>query len=189
MTTKNLVILGADNLVTVVFKDPRNAEASYNNLIKGGYNKEDINLIMSDETRDKYFFNAENISQEDIGNKSLEGMGIGAAAGGTIGAIASAIAALGSSLIFPGLNLVVSGALVAGLAGAGAGATAGGLIGGLIGLGIPDEKAKILADEITKGGVVMGIEAKDESDRDLLMQRLSTSNTSAATETIFLAKH
>ncbi|WP_032112588.1 hypothetical protein [Candidatus Paracaedibacter symbiosus] len=173
MTTDNLVVLGADNLVTVVFRDPRSAEVAYLNLIKEGYNKEDINLIMSDETRDKYFSNNKIVSQEDIGNKSLEGMGIGAAAGGAIGAIASAIAALGTSLVLPGLNLIVSGALAAGLAGAGAGATAGGLMGGLIGWGIPDEKAKILADEIEKGGVVISVETEDENDRDSLIQRLS----------------
>lgn len=176
MITDNLVVLGADNLVTAVFRDPRSAEVAYHNLIKEGYGKEDINLIMSDETRDKNFFDTKNISQEDMGNKSLEGIGIGAAAGGTIGAIASAIAALGTSLIFPGLGLVVSGALAAGLAGAGAGATAGGLIGGLIGWGIPDEKAKILADEISKGAVVIGVETKDESERDLLMQKWSNTD-------------
>lgn len=176
MITDSLVVLGTDNLITAVFRDPRSAEVVYHSLIKDGYNKEDINLIMSNETRDKYFSDIKNISQENLGNKSLEGLGIGAATGVTIGAIAAAIAAVGSSIVFPGLGLVVSGPLAASLAGAGAGATAGGLIGGLIGLGIPDEKAKILEDEITNGAVVIGVETKDEKERDILLQRWSISN-------------
>ena len=54
----------------------------------------------------------------------------------------AAIAAIGTSLVIPGLGLVVAGPLAAALAGAGAGGTAGGLIGALVGHGMPEDRTK-----------------------------------------------
>ena len=53
---------------------------------------------------------------------------------------------LGTSLVIPGLGLIIAGPLAAGLAGAGAGGITGGLIGALVGSGIPEDRAKIYED-------------------------------------------
>ena len=78
----------------------------------------------------------------DHETKALKGAGTGAAIGGTAGAVLAAITAVGTSLVIPGLGLVIAGPLVAAFAGAGAGGTAGGLIGALVGHGIPEDRAK-----------------------------------------------
>ena len=90
------------------------------------------------------------------------------AIGGAVGAIAVAVAAIGTTLILPGLGIIVAGALAAGLAGAGAGAITGGLIGLLIGLGISDEQAKEFEAGIKAGGVVIGVDTKSPEDYKLL---------------------
>ena len=52
---------------------------------------------------------------------------------------ACAVAAVGTTLLIPGLGIVVAGPLAAVIAGAGAGAATGGLIRALVGWNIPEE--------------------------------------------------
>ena len=46
MQHENLVILGSDNLIVGLFKNPQHAEHVYTDLLAQGYNKEEINLIL-----------------------------------------------------------------------------------------------------------------------------------------------
>ena len=158
------------DLLMVLFQNPQNARFVYNDLINKGYSKEDITIMMTEET-EKRFFSNEDISKTDLGNKSLEGMGVGSAIGGTAGAIAAGIAALGTSLIIPGLGIVVAGAFAAALAGAGAGAITGGLVGALIGLGVSDEQAQEFEKGIKAGGVVIGLHTNSPENYKLLNQQ------------------
>lgn len=155
------------DVITVLFKAPEKAEDAYKELLEKNYNKEDITLMMSEETHKQYFSN-ENTSEDGLGSKALEGMGIGGSVGGAMGAIAAAIAAIGTTLLIPGLGLAVAGPLAASFAGAGAGATAGGLIGTLVGAGIPDEKAKEYQAGIKNGGIVISVKTKSPEDYKLL---------------------
>jgi uncharacterized protein YcfJ len=52
------------------------------------------------------------------------------------------------------------------LAGGGAGALTGGLVGALIGHGIPEEHAKRYEQGIREGGIVMGVQPRNEEDAD-----------------------
>ncbi|MBK8551567.1 MAG: hypothetical protein IPL53_11105 [Ignavibacteria bacterium] len=145
-----------------MFGDRESTEKVYDNLHQRGYAKEDINIIMSDSTRKKYFEN-ETVETE-LGTKAMEGAGKGSAIGGTVGAIAGVIAALGTSLLIPGLGLVIAGPIVAGLAGAGAGGITGGLIGALIGSGIPEEKAKVYESGIKDGKILVNVKPRNDED-------------------------
>ena len=119
--------------------------------------------MMSDETRKRYFADETNTDTE-LGNKALESAGVGGAIGGTVGAILAAIAAVGTSIAIPGLGLVIAGPIAAALAGAGAGGLTGGIIGALIGWGIPEERAKLYESDLKNGGVVLGVNPRNESD-------------------------
>lgn len=153
-------------MITGLFRDRESAERAYNYLHDRGYSKDEINLIMSDETRKRHF--EETRGETEIGTKAMEGVGKGSAIGGTVGAVAGVIAALGTSLVIPGLGLVIAGPIAAGLAGAGAGGLTGGLIGGLIGWGIPEERARIYESKIKEGGIVMGVNPKDPADEEYI---------------------
>ncbi|HEX3006934.1 MAG TPA: hypothetical protein VHO90_04900 [Bacteroidales bacterium] len=153
-------------LMTGLFKDRESAERAYNYLHDRGYSKDEINLIMSDETRKRHF--DETKGETEIGTKAMEGAGKGSAIGGAIGAVAGVIAALGTSLVIPGLGVVIAGPIAAGLAGAGAGGFTGGLIGALIGWGIPEERARIYESKIKEGGIVMGVNPKDQTDEEYI---------------------
>ena len=149
-------------MLTGMFADRESAENAYNSLHERGYSKDDINLIMSDETRKKHF--SQDVTETEIGTKAAEGAGKGSAIGGTVGAIVGVIAALGTSLVIPGLGLLVAGPLAAGLAGAGAGGIAGGVIGALVGSGIPEERAKVYESGVKDGRIVMGVHPRNDED-------------------------
>ncbi|WP_010304036.1 hypothetical protein [Candidatus Odyssella thessalonicensis] len=172
MDKENIIILEDNDIITAIFKAPIEAENVYRRLLDIGYDKEKINLIMSEAVHGKYFSNSSEESSYNMGSKSMEGLGIGAVAGGAIGGIAAALAAIGTTLVFPALGLTISGPLAAGLAGAGAGSTTGGLIGALVGWGFPNEKAKILEEEINNGGVGIVIRVDKTITRDMLLNNL-----------------
>jgi uncharacterized protein YjbJ (UPF0337 family) len=151
----------ANNWVTGSFSDRDSAERAYNSMIDRGYDRNDVNLMMSDDTRKKYFADD---TDTELGSKAMEGAGVGSAIGGVAGGIIGAIAAIGTNAIVPGLGIVVAGPLLAGLAGAGAGGATGGIIGALIGSGIPEDRATLYESDIKNGGIVMGVNPRNEDD-------------------------
>jgi len=150
-------------LMTGLFRDRESAEGAYRSLSTRGYGKDDVNLLMSDETRKKYFADDDD---SELGTKAWEGAGKGAAIGGGVGATLAAIAAVGTTLALPGLGLLIAGPLAAALAGGGGGALTGGLIGALVGHGIPEEHAKHYEQGIRDGGIVMGVNPRNAEDAD-----------------------
>jgi len=150
------------NMLTGMFHDRESTEHAYEALQERGYTKDEINLIMSDETRKKYF--SGDHDDTEIGTKAAEGAGKGSAIGGAVGAVAGIIAAIGTSLVIPGLGLVIAGPIAAGLAGAGAGGLTGGAIGALVGMGIPEARAKMYESGIKDGNIVMGVKPRNDED-------------------------
>lgn len=149
-------------MLTGLFRDRESTESAYQSLRDRGYSEEEINVMMSDETRNKYYTGPDT----ELGSKALEGTGAGAAIGGTLGAVIGGIAAIGTNVLLPGLGLIVWGPLAAALAGAGAGGLTGGLVGALIGWGIPEDRAKLYESGIREGGTVVGVTPKSREDAD-----------------------
>lgn len=162
-STNNQTSSKNSGLVTGLFYDRDSAERAYQAMSDRGYDTNDLNLVMSDEARQKHFANDQNVTTE-LGNKAAEGAGIGGAVGGTLGAVLAAITAAGTSIALPGLGLVIAGPLAAAAAGAGAGAATGGLLGALIGWGIPEERVKRYESGIKEGGILMGVKPRSEED-------------------------
>jgi hypothetical protein len=153
----------SSRMVTGLFPDRATAERAYSDVSSRGYGHEDVNLVMSDETRKRHFL-SEGAAQTELGTKAAEGAGIGGAIGGSIGAIAAAIAAVGTTIALPGLGLVIAGPLAAAIAGAGAGAATGGIVGALIGWGIPEERVKQYDEGIREGGILMAVRPRNDED-------------------------
>ena len=157
-------IVRKDRMVTGLFRDRNSAEQAYGSLTSRGYGKDDVNLVMSDATRKKYFSDKTTARETELGTKAAEGAGVGGAIGGTVGAVLGAIAAVGTSIAIPGLGLVIAGPVAAAIAGAGAGSLAGGLVGAMVGWGIPEERVKHYETGIKEGGIFMGVKPRSDDD-------------------------
>ena len=153
----------SNRMVTGLFRDRDSAERAYSSVSSRGYDKDDVNVLMTDETRNRHFA-GDDVASTELGSKALEGAGVGSAIGGTVGAVVAAIAAIGTSVLLPGIGLIVAGPLAAALAGAGAGGLTGGLIGALVGSGIPEEEAKAYEQGLKDGGIVMGVTPRNAED-------------------------
>jgi len=147
--------------VTGLFKTRPAAEAAVDAIIKRGYTRDDISVLMSDSTKNKEI-------AVQTRSHAADGLGIGGAIGGTIGAVLAAIVAVATPIIIPGVGLFVAGPIAAVLAGAGAGGATGGLIGLLIGTGIPEHRAKVYEAGVRGGGILLGVEAKTSDEVDKL---------------------
>jgi hypothetical protein len=150
------------SMVTGLFPDRDSAERAYGSLVERGYGQDDVNLVMSDETRKKHF--AVDNRETELGSKALEGAGTGAAIGGVVGATLAAIAAIGTTLALHGLVLLIAGPIAGVLAGAGAGGATGGFSGSLVGSGIPEERVKKYEEGIKQGGIMMGVTPRNPED-------------------------
>lgn len=152
-------------LVTGLFKNRVAAEAAVDAILKRGYTRDDISVLMSDSTRTKEF-------AVQAKSHAADGAGIGGAVGTAVGAVLAAIAVVGSTIALPGLNLVIAGPIAAALAGAGAGAVTGGVIGALVGAGIPEYRARVYESGLREGGILIGVEAKTDEEIDRLEELL-----------------
>jgi hypothetical protein len=152
-------------MITAVFRDRFAASAVYDWLLDQGYRANDINVLMTEKTRNA-FHDEEEPGRISAGSKAPEGAATGGAVGAVVGATAAAIAAIGTSMIVPGLGWIVAGPVYAALAGGGAGALAGGVLGALVGLGIPESNATAYEEALRNGGIVIGVVPRnDESGK------------------------
>lgn len=160
-------------MVTGLFNDKESSESAYKSLRDRGYSDDEINVVMSDDTRKKYYANDDDL---ELGSKAAEGTGVGGLIGGTLGAIIAGVAAIGTNLVLPGVGLVVWGPLAAALAGAGAGGLTGGLVGALIGWGIPEDRAKLYEEGVKGGGTVLGVKPRSSEDAEALENDWTTNH-------------
>jgi hypothetical protein len=160
--------IGSAAMVTALFKSAEGVERAYNVALSRGYDRDDINLVLSEESRRKHF-NVDQVEAElaDKAAQSTEkkhpaAAKIGGPIGGTAATIAPALAAIGSAALLPGL--VLAGPIAIALAAGGAVAIAGGLVTALTNWGIPHSRIEEYESEIRQGGVLIGVQARNDAD-------------------------
>lgn len=155
----------SDKLMTGMFRDREAAEQAYRCLGQRGYRDQDVSLLMSNETRDRCFPANEPVKTE-LATKAPQAAGVGAVAGGGIGALLAGLAAAGIAV--PGLPIIAMGPLAAALAGGATGGVAGAIVGALIGKGIPEDRAKLYDRGVSEGGIVFGVTPRSDEDAEYI---------------------
>lgn len=166
-------------MVTGLFKDKDSAERAFQSVIDLSYDKSDINVVMSDEVRQRYFL-AHNPTTAHPGTTDLEEKAaadtsnsasnmLGGPVGGTVGTLTPVVAAVGVLLI-PGFG-IVAGPVAIALAAAAATGVAVGLMGILTNWGIPDSRVEQYEVGIRAGGILLGVKAHSDADALQIQQR------------------
>jgi hypothetical protein len=146
-----------------VFSSRHEAEQALNQLNRSGFPMDKVSVIARDADRQDDIAGVD--VSDRVGNKADEGAASGALTGGTLGGITGLLVGVGA-LAIPGVGPVVlagevATALATTLAGTAIGAAAGGLLGALIGLGIPEERAKVYSDRVSRGDYLVIIKGTD----------------------------
>lgn len=160
--------IGSAAIVTALFKDAAGVDRAYHAALSLGYERHDINLVLSEETRRQHF-NVDQV-ESDLAEKAAESTEekhsaadkMGGPVGGTAATIAPALAAIGSAALLPGL--VLAGPIAIALAAGGAVAIAGGLVTALTNWGLPQGRVEEYESEIRQGGVLIGVKARSDAD-------------------------
>jgi hypothetical protein len=155
-------------LITALFKDGLGVERAYQAALARGYEQDEINLVLSEDTRRRYF-NASQVTSE-LADKAAESTEkkrpaateLGGPAGGTAATIAPAIAAAGAAALLPGL--ILAGPIAVAITAAAAVGLAGGLVGALTNWGIPKTRVEQYEQSIRDGGILIGVKARSEED-------------------------
>jgi hypothetical protein len=136
--------------IATTFPSRPQVEAAIHDLHTFGIPTERMSVLMTENAQGQHFRIKE-------GHKGAEGAIGGGLAGGAVGAVLAGLVSVGL-LAAPGLGLVAAGPILAALAGAGAGAPTGGLIGGLIGMGVPEHEARVLGEQVARGGILFTVQ-------------------------------
>ena len=169
--------VGHARMVTALFRDRDSAERAYRTASELGYDKADVTVVISEETRNRHFPDDTPISElgekaSEATSKTPEGADLGGPVSGTIGTLAPAAAAVGTVLLIPGI--IFAGPIAVALAAAAAVGLAGGLVGALAKWGIPAERVQEYEVGVREGGIVLGVKARNAEDAARLEQAWSS---------------
>lgn len=158
------MVLGYDKRAVGVFSRRDEAERALNEVRAAGFSMDRVSIVAKDADRNDQIAGAD-VHDRAGANKADEGAATGAATGGALGALTGLLVGLGAIAI-PGVGpIVLAGATATALAttlsGGAIGAVAGGLIGALIGLGIPEERARVYNDRVSRGDYLVMVEGSD----------------------------
>jgi hypothetical protein len=155
-----------------LFNSADAAERAYRTARTLGYEDADINVVVSDATRDRLLADSRhpNLSNNAADSKENpeKGADLGGPTGGTLGTIAPVIAAVGTAVLVPGL--VFAGPIAIALTAAGAVGIAGGLIGALKDWGIPQDRVKEYESAVRKGAILIGVKTRSDEEAQKLEQ-------------------
>jgi hypothetical protein len=148
-----------------VFPNRREAELALQELKDSGFLMDNVSIVARDADRKGNIADVDVQDRDRVGNKADEGATAGAVTGGALGGITGLLVGLGA-LAIPGIGpIVLAGAeataLATTLAGGAIGAVAGGLVGALVGLGIPEERAKVYSDRVSRGDYLVIVDGTE----------------------------
>lgn len=140
-----------DKHIIAVFQDRMAADSAVTQLVRSGFDGDEISLLVSDNGRKHHF------EVSDTKTKAAEGVGYGAVLGGLVAGLTAAT--------IPG-SIFVAGPIAGAFAAGATGAAAGGLAGGLVGIGIAKDEAELVEDEAGGGSIVVAVHSIDGNQKD-----------------------
>jgi hypothetical protein len=133
-----------------VFTTVEDARRAVNGLLGAGFSTDNITVVCSDETKERYFREFEH--QEPAGTYTPTAT----IAGGTIGALLGGAAVVASAAATGSLALWAAGPITAW-----AGGVAGGLVGAMMTRGVEKELANFYQQAVIEGQILVAAEPDD----------------------------
>jgi hypothetical protein len=155
-------------VLTGLFDDPQSAEHAYQACVDRGYEVGQVNVLVSEGTRQRLLKSHDEI-QAELAKREAEGGELGGPKGGRVGILMTVFAAVGAAVAIPTVGFV-AGPLAVALAAAGTAGVAAGLISALSDWGVPPERIREYESGIKHGAVLVAVETRDAADARELEQ-------------------
>lgn len=168
------MVLGYNKRAVGTFSSYGEAEAALHELRDNGFPMDRVSVI----ARNSDHHDVAGVNTTDIGDtgkhvahdtQADEGAKTGAVTGGALGGLTGLLVGLGAIAI-PGIGPIMLGgaaatALATAISGGVIGAATGGLVGGLVGLGIPEDRARMYSDRVSRGDYLVMVDGSEEDVR------------------------
>ena len=154
--------LGQHKRAVGSFSNYRDTELALRELQSSGFPMNKVSVVGENLDEGKVAgANVTKSTDEKVGGGAKAGATAGVVTGGLIGLLGSI-----GALAIPGVGPMMAGGALATLladtaVGGAIGAAAGGLVGGLVGLGVPENKAKVYSDRLSRGEYLVFVEGTD----------------------------
>lgn len=142
-----------------VFSNVEDARKAVHQLLNAGFTIEQITVICSDQTKERYFREFEH--QEPAGTFTPAA----AAVGGTIGAAIGGLSVIAAAVATGGAALWAAGPITAW-----AGGVAGGLVGAMMTRGVEKELANFYQQAVVEGQILVAAE-EEGPDHEAILAR------------------
>ncbi len=132
-----------------IFTTVENADRAVAKLLDAGFQKEEITVICSDESKEQHFGCLR--QSEGISKTDQQGVGKSGVIGGVLGALVS----LAGVATTGGMGIVAIGPIFAG-------GLTGTLLGIFVGSGVENELARFYDQSVTQGNILVAVDLPDE---------------------------
>jgi hypothetical protein len=137
--------------LTATFHDRTATERAIDDLTAANIPRDDISIVMSNETRTRYFGGEDNVHGANI----AKGAASGGVIGGSLGAIAGGFLLGGAITVATGgiaAPFLIAGPIAGALAGGGAGAAGGSIVGAIVAVRADESREPIARAILTRDG-------------------------------------
>jgi hypothetical protein len=152
-------------MVIGLFPGYDSAERAIAAVTSRGYAGSDISAVIDDDVSQRYI-GSRAAKESALAGTTTGGLDLGGPSGGALGTLFTAVTAVGTFLLVPGL--VIAGPLAQALTAAGAAAITGGLIGAVHDWGIPNEQVEKYEAAIKAGSILLGVKPRTEDDAQVI---------------------
>jgi hypothetical protein len=135
-----------------IFDSVANAKRAIEGLLSAGFSTDEITVICSDQTKERYFKEFEH--QQPAGTFDARAI----TTGGAVGAVLAGLTVIASAVATGGLSILAVGPISAA-----AGGVAGGFIGAMMTRGVEKELANYYQQAVIEGRILVAVE--DEGAR------------------------
>jgi hypothetical protein len=142
-----------DRLEVGVFSNVEEARSAVRRLLESGFSQEQVTVVCSDETKERYFREFEH--QHPAGTYTPTA----AITGGTIGALLGGLTVVGAAIGTGSLALWAAGPITAW-----AGGVAGGLVGAMMTRGVEKELANYYQQAVLDGQILVAAEVNSNHE-------------------------
>ncbi len=145
-----------------LFSDSDSAERAFQACLDRGYEPGQLNVVVSEGTRQRLLATRNEIKAE-LADRKAEGGELGGPKGGRVGILVAIFAAVGAAVAVPAIGFV-AGPIAIALTAAGAAGVAAGLIGALGDWGIPPERIRKYESAVKNGDILIMVAARTGAD-------------------------